>query len=331
MRRPPDFIVPVPERSTIADVLRGRVLRGLRAGTLIAGDRLPSARELVSEFDTDHRLILAAYRQLADEGLVDVRERGGVYVGGAETSRGGMAALPAKWLVDTFTESLAREIPGPDLSEWLRRALETVRLHAVVISSTEDQVAGLARELRDDFGLVADGLAASGLAEPGVDPATLALLKRADVIIATEAHVELAERLSGQFAKPVLAVDVRSDLIVGEWAMLLRQPVWAIVSTPEFGAMLTRFFAGVRGVENLHVLVHGRDDLGVIPEGAPTYVTQRVRQALGDTPIRGRILPAARTLSTESERAIFDFIVRINLRARQAMTAVTAEPSPKRA
>lgn len=325
----------VPDRSTIAEVLRGRVLRGLHAGTLVAGDRLPSARELVGEFDTDHRLILAAYRQLADEGLVDIRERGGVYVGGVETSRGAIPALPAKWFVDTFTESLAREIPAPDLSEWLRRSLQTVRLHAVVISSTEDQVAGLARELRDDFGLAADGLVASALTEPGADVASFALLKRADVIIATEAHVGLAQRLSGQLGKPLLAVEVRPDLVVGEWAMLLRQPVWAIVSTPEFGAMLTRFFAGVRGIENLHILVHGRDDLGTIPEGAPTYVTHRVRQAVGDTPIRGRVLPAARTLSTESSRAIFDFIVRTNLRALHAMKmappTATGEAKPKRA
>jgi hypothetical protein len=61
--------------------------------------------------------------------------------------------------------------------------------------------------------------------------------------------------------------------------------------------------------------VHGRDDLGQIPEDAPTYVTQRVRAQLGDTVIRGRVLPAARTIAVDSARALFAFIVRENIDA----------------
>jgi len=92
---------PVAEpRTTISETLRGRILRGLQAGTLQPGDRLPSARELVSEFGVDHRLILAAYRQLADEELVDVRERGGVYIASSNSTRAGFPALPVKWFVE---------------------------------------------------------------------------------------------------------------------------------------------------------------------------------------------------------------------------------------
>jgi hypothetical protein len=79
--------------------------------------------------------------------------------------------------------------------------------------------------------------------------------------------------------------------------------------------MLLRFFAGVAGMENLRVVVLGRDDLAAIPADAPTYVTQAARRALGDTPVRGRILPAARTISSQSAREIFAFIVRANAEA----------------
>ena len=309
-------------RTTISETLRGRVLRGLQAGTLQPGDRLPSARELVAEFQVDHRLILAAYRQLADEELVDVRERGGIYVANSSSTRAGFPALPVKWFVEMLTEGFAHEIPAPELHEWIRRSIETLRLRAVVITSTWDQAAGLARELRDDFGLIADGLVDSELNASDVRPA---LLRHADLIIATAAHVELAGRLAGERKVPVLVVDVRPDLVVGEWALLLRQPVYAVVATAEFGEMLRKFFSAVRGIENLHILVLGRDDLATIPAGAPTYVTQRVREALGDTPIRGRVLPAARTISTASAREIFNFIVRANLDASRAVRP--AEPS----
>lgn len=310
---------------SIAEILRERVLRGIRAGTLEPGARLPSARELVAEFNADNRMILAAYRLLSDDGLVEIRERGGVYV--RRSSGGTPAAFPVKWFADTLAEGIARGISSTDLSECMRRLVDTVRLRAIVVSTTEDQVAGLARELREDFGLNAEGFPASVLTESGLHHAAI---KRADVIIATTGQAEVATRLGQEFTKPVLTIDVRPDLIIGEWAMLLKRPVWAVVATPQFATMLHQFFSKVPGIENLHILVHGRDDLSQIPLGAPTYVTHRVREALGVTPIRGKILPPARTISTGSARDIFDFIVRANYRAQLAIESA-ADAANRRA
>lgn len=121
--------------------------------------------------------------------------------------------------------------------------------------------------------------------------------------------------LATELRKAVVVIDVRPELQGGEWALLLRRPVFAVVSTPEFGEMLRRFYAEVPGIENLRVLVYGRDDLGAIPEGAPTYLTQGVRAQLGDARIPGRVLPAARTIAAPSAREIFAFIVRANIEA----------------
>jgi DNA-binding transcriptional regulator YhcF (GntR family) len=313
--------------TTVVEVLRGRVLRGLHAGTIAFGDRLPSTRDLASEFAVDHRLILAAYKQLAAEGLVEVRERGGVYVSGAHVTTTDAATLPVKWFADVFAEGFAREIPASELLEWLRRSVETLRLRAVVISSTIDQVTGLARELHHDFGLIAEGVVAEALTDPALESAAL---RRADVLIATSAHVDAARAIGAQLHKPVLGIEVRPDLVAGEWAMLLRQPVWAVVATRAFGEMLRAFFKDVRGAENLHVLVFGEDDLSVIPDGAPTYVTHRVREALSPGVVRGRILPAARTIATDSARAIFEFIVRSNLRALETIQADQAAGAPSK-
>jgi hypothetical protein len=51
----------------------------------------------------------------------------------------------------------------------------------------------------------------------------------------------------------------------------------------------------------------------VIPDGAPTYITRSARDHIGDTPIRGRILPTARVFSTATAREIVRCIVRRNL------------------
>jgi DNA-binding transcriptional regulator YhcF (GntR family) len=299
-------------REFIVDTLRGRVLRGLQAGTLEPGERLPASRDLATEFDVDYRLVIAAYKTLAEEGLVELRPRGGIYVASAGAPQGGIPPLPERWLAEVLVEGLAREIPGPELHEWLRRTVETLRLRSVAITTTIDQAYGLCRELHDDFGMEADALLAESVRASGEAPLAL---RRADLLVTTDAHAEWVRARGLDLRKPVIVVDVRPELSGGEWALLLRRPVYAVVASPEFGEMLRRFYAAVPGSENLRVIVHGRDDLQQIPVGAPTYVTQRVRAVLGDARIPGRILPAVRTIAAGSAREIFSFIVRSNIEA----------------
>lgn len=299
-------------RELIVETVRGRVLRGLQAGTLEAGDRLPASRDLATEFGVDYRLVIAAYKELAEEGLIELRPRGGIYVAAAGAAQGGIPPLPERWLAEVLVEGLAREIPGPALHEWLRRTVETLRLRAVAITTTSDQAYGLCRELRDDFGMEADALLADAMRASDETPLAL---RRADLIVTTDAHAEWVRERGSGLRKPVIVVDVRPELSGGEWALLLRRPVYAVVASPEFGEMLRRFYAAVPGIENLRVIVHGRDDLQQIPDDAPTYVTQRVRALLGDARISGRILPPMRTIAANSAREIFSFIVRSNIDA----------------
>lgn len=300
-------------RDDVVELLRSRILRGLQAGALRGGDRLPSARELERELGADQRLVLEAYRQLATEDLVEMRPRSGIYVASRLPGAGGTPPLPESWIVDVLTEALSREIPAPDLHEWLRRCTETLRLRAVVVAATTDQVFGLCRELRDDYGFEAEGLVAEEIRSEATPPLSV---RRADLLITTQAHESRVRQLAAEYRKPAIVIAVRPDLRAGEWALLLRRPVYAIVATPEFGEMLRRFFADVPdAAQNLRVLVFGRDDLATIPEEAPVYITQRVREGLGGIPIPGRILPAARTIATESAREIFAFVVRSNMEA----------------
>ena len=295
--------------------MRSRVLRGLQSGTLQAGDRLPSARALERELEVDHRVILDVYRELSAEGLIETRPRGGVYVA-ARHARGGIPPLPERWFADVLAEGVAREIPVPDLSEWLRRCTETLRLRAVVITTTADQSAGLCRELRDDFGLEAESVPVTAIAaRPFVVP-----VRRADLIVTTGAHRKSVEDLATEAKKPAIAIDVRLDIMGGEWRLLLQRPVYAIVGSEEFATMLHRFVHDTPGSENLRTIIVGQDDFAAIPSDAPTYVTQEARRLLGDRPLPGRLIPAARTIAQHSAREIIRFIVGAN---RDAMARTT--------
>ena len=197
---------PLTESSDlIAETLRGRILRGVQAGTLHHGDRLPSARDLAGEFDVDHRAILAAYRELAAEELVELRQRGGIYVAVDHSVDGGVPLLPQSWIVDVLGQALAREIPVAELCEWLRRCTETLRLRAAVVTSTSDQVHGICRELRDDFGLEADGILVDELTSSPTPPLAI---RRADLLLCTEAHAGSLRKIGDDFRKPVIVIEI---------------------------------------------------------------------------------------------------------------------------
>ncbi|MDQ2667548.1 MAG: GntR family transcriptional regulator [Gemmatimonadota bacterium] len=297
-------------RDVILDAMRGRLLRGIQAGTLLPGDRLPGSREVAAEFKADYRAAIAAYKDLQEEGLVELRPRGGVYIALRKNGPGGIPPISESWVSEIFAGALNRGIAAAELIELLPRCVETLRLRSVVIAETEDQIQGLCRELRDDFGFDSEGVL-SDVAR-GANPAPLAV-RRADLIVTVSAHEQWVTELGRELQKDVIVIAVRPELRQGEWTMLLRRPVYVVVATAHFGEILRQFYASIPGVDNLRIIVFGKDDLNNIPDGAPTYVTQGVRKQLGATRIPGRIIPAARTIAAESAREIFTFVVRQNL------------------
>ncbi|HZF68915.1 MAG TPA: GntR family transcriptional regulator [Gemmatirosa sp.] len=70
----------VPRRPELVLTIRQRLLRALQIGTVGPGDRLPTTRALSRELHADARVVADAYRVLAEERLVELRPRSGVYV-----------------------------------------------------------------------------------------------------------------------------------------------------------------------------------------------------------------------------------------------------------
>ena len=57
-----------------------QILLGIASGELLAGDRLPSTRELARRFKLHPNTVSAAYRRLESEGKVELRHGSGVFV-----------------------------------------------------------------------------------------------------------------------------------------------------------------------------------------------------------------------------------------------------------
>lgn len=302
-------------RLEITDLLRRRVRLGLLAGSLAAGDRLPSTRELATDFDVDHRVVVAAYHQLVAEGLVEMRPRGGIYVANVPAGAVREPMPAARWLHDVLMQGRSRDMSMRGVIDALRRATETLRLRAVVIHGVADQLTGMCRELEEDYGFETVGVNADVLITGHRPPE----VREADLVVTTPAYETTVRRIAAQAEKPCIIADVRADMIGGEWRLLLRKPVYVIVRDAHFRDALVAFFEDTKGKENLRVLVVDSDDIAAIPVAAPTYVTRGARDWLRaeqrEHEIGGRILPNVRTFSTSTADELISFVLEANFAA----------------
>ena len=73
-----------PESATsLFEQVAASVRADIVAGRLVAGDRLPAAKEIAAALEINVHTVLRAYQQLRDEGLVDLRRGRGAVVTGA--------------------------------------------------------------------------------------------------------------------------------------------------------------------------------------------------------------------------------------------------------
>ena len=295
----------------IAEVLRERIISQIRVGVLEYGDRLPSARELSVELDVDPRTVLAAYHVLAEEDLVELRRRSGVYVAARPGPDQTLLAPPVRWLVDTLADGIARDIPVPLLADRFREATTTTRLRAAVVECNRDQIHSMCRELRDDYGIDATGVELGSFSQAGPYPAALT---SADLIVSA-AHGEVIREIAATLRKPFVVVSGRSDLLHRTARLLARGPVYFVVTDPRFAEKLRRGFARMAGGENFRAVVVGQDDVSAIPAEATTYVMRLARERLGDAAIPGRVVPTVRVFSAECAREILGIMVRRNAAA----------------
>lgn len=316
--------MPRARRPAIAEALRHRVQRGLASGALRPGDRLPSTREMAADLDADPRVVADAYRVLAGDGLVELRPRAGVFVGAAPGAAAEQGVASAAWLADVVAEGVRRGVSAPTLGGALDAATRSRPVHAAVIAATLDQAVGIARELRDDFGMVTTAWVADQLPS-GELPRGVA---RANLLVSTEFTAERVLRLGQELGIRAIAIDVRPDLLSPEWRLLLREAqrgaLFLVLADARFGTLVQTFLHGAEGADNVRVLVAGQDDLAVIPPGAAAYVTEAARERLGRSRLPDRLVAPARTLSDASVRAVAEALVTCNLsgpRRRRGLAA----------
>ncbi|MGI8499239.1 MAG: GntR family transcriptional regulator [Gemmatimonadaceae bacterium] len=293
-------------QQTILQILRERIEHGLATGTLEYGDRLPSARKLAAELEADPRVVLAAYAQLAEEDLVELRPRSGVFVAAKGAYQRDPEAAPNRWILDTLAGAVTRDMTPNVLIERIERTLFSRRVKAAVVECNSDQIFSMAEELETYFGLEVIGVDLDELRGRTVLPAYLNDVN----FVVSAMHSEEVERIAKRLGKPFVITKIRPDLIARLLRLLARGAVYFLVSDPRFRDKLRRLAAPLPGSANFHVLVAGPDDLREIPAGAATYIVRRVRSRGSIEQHPGREIPAQRIFSADTVRQILALITK---------------------
>lgn len=305
-------------RGTVADALRNRIVSGLHVGRYAGGERLPNVRALAAEFGVNQRVVMAALRTLADEGFITLKPRSGAYIIPPHPGAGSSLPDLGAWLVGMLVQARARGLPPRDVSEYVRRSLETRRVRAACIECNRDQLHLLCSELTNDHGYVTESTEIDEL-HGGELPGAL---RRADVLVTTLFHAAEVEAVAKRLGKPWIAVALRPDAMSDVARGLSEGPVYFIATDPRFEPKLRQMLEPMAPVANLRVLLVDRDDLDAIPHDAPTFVmssaSERLEARYGPHGGPGRPIHSPRSFSDGAARELLGFLVRANMAALAA-------------
>lgn len=304
-------------RDELVEGLRERILAGLHLGTLSAGERLASTREVASATGAAPRTVLAAYRALEAEGIVEMRARSGIYVAGGARSARAMLPQLASWVVDLLVQSVARGIAPREFPERVRRCLETLRLRAACVECNADQMRSICTELHNDYGFESQPVDLDRLRAGDAD--AVSVVRDADLLVTTSSHGSEMQQTAARVERPLVIISLRSELVNEMLRLLEAGPVYFVTVDPRFSDALHDVLRPMGRDGNARLVVLGRDDLAAIPAGAPTYVTAAAREHPESSAHAGGVIPLPRVFSLQAARELLTFIVLRNIAALQTM------------
>ncbi|HEX2189377.1 MAG TPA: GntR family transcriptional regulator, partial [Longimicrobiaceae bacterium] len=184
----------------LAGLLERTMSRGLYLGLLRPGDRIPGIREVARATGLNHKTVARAYRELEARGVLEVRDRSGVYAAPQGWTDRRPPAGAASWAAEVMTEAWRRRIAVPELPGLLRRWTAAAPLRCAVVESDAARREALCAEVGEGFGLdcvpLAPDLAAAALA--GVD-----------LVVTTSFHAAALRALVRGPGKPLVVATAR--------------------------------------------------------------------------------------------------------------------------
>lgn len=284
----------------------------LYVGSRKSGDRLTSIRQLARELEVDHRIVARAYDALALEGLVEVRDRSGVFLTDGSDLAADALHETDRWMASVLADAWERGIPLRDFARLVQGATGK-RLLVGCVESTEDHEVAIYEELRNDFGVRARKLRIGAGGEPKLtDSRSLAAgLREVDFVVTTVFHASVVRPVARELGKPIVEIAV-NPLLTEAIRRLLREGEVTVVAVDPVYGQRARAYLGKDDAARLTViLVGGTQDLPAPSDADRILWTRAARKhkKLGGSHLLSRPIPF---IAPTSARAIADVMVRLN-------------------
>lgn len=291
---------------------------GLHLGYVRAGDRLLSIREVTDACGVDHRAVSVAYRTLAQDGLVEVRNRHGVFAAGLPHTADGERGETAEWLSAVLAEACDHQVRVPLLPDLVRDWTAAVPLACACVESTEDDLVTLTTELRQQWGL--ETFPVTIRDTPGVrgkrvdDGALTAELRKADLVVTTPFHASAAGAVARTLGKPLVVMRMNPEVVTAVEERVSRGPLTAVVADAAYGERL-RCIRGAEAEGRLHVvLASDAAAVAALDRAEPVLLTRAAQQRLGPAGLR-LLVPLSPFLCASGARQVADVLIRHNVQA----------------
>lgn len=296
--------------------LRLSILAAVHEGTASAGDRLPSIREISEACGTSTYAAVKAYEALEHEGVVEKRERSGIFIGSLGETPVRRLPETAAWLRSVITEGYLLQVKLPSLADLIQRWTAATRLKCVCVESSEDYRVALCDEVRNQFGL--DPIPVrlpSGDQRPeavGSDSLETAV-RRADLVVTTPFHVARVRGLAARLDIPfvVATLDEPSGKVIESRVRSTGEATLVCVERDFADRMTLNLDATIRARVRI-VATADAAALSDLDRKVPVLLTRAARQRMKTHDLR-LLLPQYPSFSARFAERLAHTILQLNL------------------
>lgn len=305
----------------IEERLRHRIMSALHLGDLYPGDRLPSIRRVAAVFGTTHHAVARVYERLAAEGLVESRQRSGVFVADPSRTAGPPLTESGRWVAAVLTGAFEHRIKIPTLPELLRRWTASVRPRCICVESDLDHQVALCTQISQQFGFECSPLEPGEL--PPVDSAGLVSpeevpeqLKDVDLFVTTAFHAPALRAVADSMRKPLVVASADPDVARTVEERLARGPLTLVCADRRFGDRIGSLRGSGTGGRLRVVLASDQGALAALSSSEPVLLTRAAREQLQRTDLR-LLVPHYPSFSPDYARMLSELLVQFNLAAQR--------------
>ncbi|MBW3630918.1 MAG: GntR family transcriptional regulator, partial [Gemmatimonadetes bacterium] len=286
---------------SVVEQLRDLIAGAHDMGSLQVGQRLPSIRAIADRFGVTSYAALQAYASLEAEGVVERRERSGVYVAPVDWPVPPRLPETAEWLATVLTQACEHQVRIPHLPDLVRRWTGSVAIKCACVESSEDSLVSLTHELSNRFGLTAVPVPIGDILGPDGNPrrasALPAAVHEAQLLVTTPFHASQIRAIAESTGKPLLVATLNREMVDAVEAHLTDHDLTVVCVDRASGERLRNLQGGAYR-DRIRVVLADELESAELDRTQPVFLTLAARQRLNGASLR-LIAPPTPSFSLE--------------------------------